>query len=234
MPEAAAPGQMGATVPVTPAVQDRLGVKEAIDFWDERHRVRGELLSGGDLTWDHAGNEMLYAVRLGRLVDILGGLSSPAAPLRVLDAGCGKGFYTRAFTRFGYFADGIDSSPYAIKSCRREKVASERYAVSTIEDWSPGYLYDAVVAVDVLFHLMDDEVWDRSLRNLARLVRLGGLLVVADHDSDEDRLRGSYQITRSTPRYHAVAEAEGLRPEGFVPYRFRGTPVGFHVFSRVR
>lgn len=232
MPEVVAPPDPAPAVSL--GVPERLGVTEAIEFWDNRHRVRGELLSGGDLTWDHAGNEMLYALRLGRLIDILGGESSSTAPLRLLDAGCGKGFYTRAFTRFGYLADGIDSSEFAIEECRRVAADRERYAVSTLAEWDPGYLYDAVVAVDVLFHLMDDAVWERSLRNLARLVRLGGLLVVADHDGDEDHLRGSYQITRATHRYHEVAADEGLRPEGFVPYRFRGTPVGFHVFSRVR
>jgi SAM-dependent methyltransferase len=219
-------------VPAVPGVPERLGVQQAIDFWDSRHRVRGELLSGGDLTYDHAGNEILYAVRLGRLLDVLGTWSSTAAPLRLLDAGCGKGYYTRAFARYGYLVDGIDTSTFAIEACRRDAVGGERYAVSTLDAWQPGYVYDAVVSVDVMFHLMDDGVWERSVRNLARLVRLGGLLVVADHDTEQDNVRGEYQVTRATHRYHELAAAEGLRPDGFVPYRFRGSPVGFHVFTR--
>ena len=59
---------------------ERLEVQEAIDFWDGRHRVRGQLLSGGDLSFDHATNEIFYALRLGRLIDIVGDYGFAAAP----------------------------------------------------------------------------------------------------------------------------------------------------------
>ncbi|HEX3002626.1 MAG TPA: methyltransferase domain-containing protein [Angustibacter sp.] len=211
----------------------RLGVDEAIAFWDERHQRAGELLSGGDMTYDHATNEAFYALRLGRLLDIVGTSVSQVAPLRLLDAGCGKGWFSRALARCGHRVDGIDSSVAAIEECRRLAVGTERYEVSRLDTWAPPYLYDAVVTVDVLFHLMDDDLWRASVVNLASLVRFGGLLALADHDAPADHLWGAYQVTRSRGAYLDLVPPLGLQYEGFEPYRFRDNAAGFHVFRRV-
>lgn len=216
-----------------PPSGERLGVDEAISFWDERHRQHGELRSGGDLTYDHATNEAFYALRLGHLLDIVGASASAVAPLRLLDAGCGKGWFTRALTRCGHKVDGIDASTAAVEECRRLTVGTDRYAVDRLDSWAPTYLYDAVVTVDVLFHLMDDAVWRDSVVNLAALVRLGGLLVLTDHDGEVDHLWGEYQVTRSRQGYLDVVRPLGFGYKGFRPYRFRDNAAGFHVFRRV-
>jgi SAM-dependent methyltransferase len=134
---------------------------------------------------------------------------------------------------FGHRVDGIDTSAFAIEECRRRRIGGERYAVSPLDAWHPPRLYDVVISVDVLFHIMDDSVWERSVRNLAGLTRGGGLLVLADHEADQDRVWGAYQVTRSARRYRDLTGPLGFRPDGFVPYRFRDSPAGFHVFTRV-
>jgi len=211
----------------------RLGVDEAVEFWDTRHRVRGDLQSGGDLTYDHATNEIFYALRLGRLIDQMGDLSNRVTPLRVLDAGCGKGWFARAVARFGHQVDGIDSSAHAIEECRRLAVGNENYEQCLLQDWSPSYLYDVVYSIDVLFHIMDDEVWSQAVRALARAVRFGGSLLLVDHDRDEDIVWGEYQVTRATSRYVALLGGCGLEYRGFTPYRCRDNAAGFHRFIRV-
>jgi SAM-dependent methyltransferase len=210
-----------------------LGADEAIEFWDARHRARGPLRSGGDLSFDQPTNEILYALRLGRLIDVLGDVSSVTAPLRMLDAGCGKGYYTRAMASFGHRVDGIDASEYAIEYCRVHAVGGEMYEVSTVAAWRPPYLYDVVFSIDVLFHVMDDALWEDSVCNLGSLLRWGGRLVLADHDDEHDRVWGDYQKTRAPARYRDVLSPSGFRSDGHVPYRFRDSRVGFNVFTRV-
>jgi 2-polyprenyl-3-methyl-5-hydroxy-6-metoxy-1,4-benzoquinol methylase len=212
--------------------QDRLAVDEALQFWDQRHRMRDDLRSGGDATYDYASNQVFYAVRLGRLLDVLGHHSDVTAPWRVLDAGCGKGWFSRRLAECGHLVDGIDASEHAVAECRRKSVGGDRYHQSRLDDWAPPYLYDAVVSVDVLFHIMDDAVWEASLRRMGQLVRYGGTLVVADHDRDSDVLWGAYQVTRATSTYRSVLESEGLRYDGFTPYGFRENAAGFHRFTR--
>ena len=69
--------------------------------------------------------------------------------------------------------------------------------------------------------------------HLASLVRLGGQLVLVDHESDVDRTWSYYQRTRALHRYKELLEPLGLRVDRFVPYGFRAAPTGFLVLERV-
>lgn len=222
---------MNAAHPAGPQV---LGPAEAREYWDRRHAGGASLASGGHASWDEATNAMLYDVRKARIIAALDGANDTYRPLRVLDAGCGKGHFSRALAAYGHLVDGVDASPAAIALCRESAGPRESYAVSTLAGWRPAYLYDAAICVDVLFHLMDDADWRDSVRNLATLVRLGGSLVLADHDSDEDRLWSAYQKTRARGRYTEVLAEAGFEVTAFIRNDFRTDPVGMHVARRVR
>jgi 2-polyprenyl-3-methyl-5-hydroxy-6-metoxy-1,4-benzoquinol methylase len=205
----------------------------AAAFWDERHRRVDDIRSGGNVGYDAGSNEILYAVRLGRLIEIVGDVTESFAPLRMLDAGCGKGWFARAMGRFGHRVDGIDLSERAIELSRKMSGPAESYQVSALDLWRPSYLYDVVYSVDVLFHIMDDELWRLSVLNLASLVRLGGLLILTEHDSETDRTCSSYQRTRALSRYRTLLEPRRMQYQQFVPTPFRNGPVGFVVFTKV-
>jgi 2-polyprenyl-3-methyl-5-hydroxy-6-metoxy-1,4-benzoquinol methylase len=200
-------------------------------YWDIRHRRHDELASGGHIGLDRAGNEIFYALRLGTLLRLIGDTSSPGDPLFVLDAGCGKGHFARALARCGHRVDAFDASPAAVAHCREEG-GGPRYAVRELAQWDSAWLYDAVVGVDVLFHILDDAVWAASLANLASLVRLTGRLLVTDEDPPARVPRGDYILHRTAAEYRAVVEPLGLRYGGFTPYGFRENRVGFHLFTR--
>jgi 2-polyprenyl-3-methyl-5-hydroxy-6-metoxy-1,4-benzoquinol methylase len=222
---------VGAPDETTPQF-DLLDHDAVVDYWNSRHQSHGELLSGGDVTYDHAANEAFYAVRLGRLLDLVDPASPPHARRRLLDAGCGKGWFSHALARCGFRVDGIDSSEHAIAEARTGAAPTETFAVSTLHEWTVPYLYDVVVSVDVLFHLTDDAVWAASVANLAALTKSGGRLLIADHEHPGAQVHGTYQVTRGSELYRAVLEPLGFRYAGFSPYRFRGNRGGFHTFER--
>lgn len=205
---------------------------EARSFWDDRHRAAGDLASGGNIGYSTASNAMLYAVRAARLIECTAPWQGREDPLRVLDAGCGKGWFSRAMAGFGHRVDGIDSSVFAIEQCREAAGPMESYAVSELASWAPPHLYDVVYCIDVLYHLLDDEEWERSVRHLCSLVGVGGRVLLVDHDAVTDRLWSKYQLTRGTGRYEALLAECGLTYERFVPNNFRHDPSGFHVAAR--
>jgi len=207
-----------------------LSPEAAVAFWDTRHGQHSER-SGGDLGFDQAGNNLFYSWRIGQLVQVVGDLSSRLDPLDVLDAGCGKGIFARAMAAAGHRVDAIDPSANAIAFCR-EHDAAARYEQSLIVDWHPAWPYDVVYSVDVMFHLLDDEVWAASVRHLASLVRLGGRLVISDWGREERKQFSDYQVVRPPSAYRELLAPLGLTPVGSVPYRFRRSPVAFHVFWR--
>ncbi|MFI2758590.1 class I SAM-dependent methyltransferase [Streptomyces echinatus] len=216
-----------------PAPDDTAGRDGTFDYWDARHRDQDELASGGHIGLDRAGNELFYALRLGTLLGLVGDLTSPAAPLFVLDAGCGKGYFARALARCGHRVDAFDASEEALDRARAAG-GGPRYGRSRLDAWRSPWPYDIVLCVDVLFHLLDDAEWSAALRNLASLVRLTGRLIVTDEDTARPRARGDYILHRPTAAYRAVLEPLGLRHTEFRPYGFREIEVGFHVFTRIR
>ena len=208
-----------------------LGVEAARRFWDQRHRDLDDLRSGGDTGFDRAGNEVFYAWRLGLLLHAIGDVTSVQAPLRVLDAGCGKGWFARAIARCGHVVDAIDVSVLAIEEARTLG-GGPHYEVATLAEFRSTRLYDVVFSIDVLFHLLDDAEWATGLRNLASLVRLTGKLVVSDWVDEERRQFGCHQLVRPPSAYVELLTGEGLQYERTLPYAFRSSRVGLHVFVR--
>jgi hypothetical protein len=84
--------------------------------------------------------------------------------------------------------------------------------------------------VHVLFHIMVDEPWEASVLSLPSVVRLGGLLITAEHYSDADRTWSDCQRTRALAQYRALLEPHGMHYERSCTI-FRGGPVGFLVMA---
>jgi len=204
----------------------------ALRYWDNRHATVDEWRSGGNISFDRGTNAIIYAIRLVRIIEALGSVTSEAAPLRVLDAGCGRGYFARGMSSFGHDVDAIDASPTAIEHCRTAS-AGERYAVSTLSQWQPSYLYDVVFSIDVLFHILDDGEWRASVVNLASMVRLGGRLLLADHSAEEDKVWNPFQKTRARGRYVELVAGQGFADLGFDANGDPRNLVGLHVFGRV-
>jgi ubiquinone/menaquinone biosynthesis C-methylase UbiE len=100
-----------------------------------------------------------------------------AATARVLDAGCGTGGLIRRLQikRPQWLWTGVDVSPLACALARQRVPEIEVVQASlTALPWT-GREFDAVVSVDVLYHIEDDRA---ALRELWRVLRPGGVIVV--------------------------------------------------------
>lgn len=209
-----------------------LSRQAAIEHWDRRHARESDLRSGGDVGLSEGSNEAFYAVRLGELIRLISGRVEPSGQQYVLDAGCGKGWFSRAIARCGYSVDGIDTSATAV-AFATSLGGGPRYFQSSLSEWSSSRLYDVVAAIDVLFHVLDDDEWRASVVNLATMTKLGGLLIIADGDWPERRVLGNYIVHRPRTEYDDVLRRAGFVWEAFAAYSFRHNELGFHAFRRV-
>ena len=173
------------------------------DFWNTRHRSSDEWRSGGDRGLSIAANRSFYLHRLGLIVSLFDELVF-ADRLRLLDAGCGKGWLTDALSTVGHDVTGIDCSPTAIEICRKHRQGT--FAEAALHEFSDPAGFDAAISLDVMFHILDDDVWQRSLRNLAANLRSGGLLVLSDTDVEEQTTSGNYIVYRPFEAYLSALE----------------------------
>src|SRR6185437_7159766 len=166
---------------------------------------------------------MRSAETLGRLVDLI-----PAAPgARWIDVACGPGLVARGLAPRVGEVRGVDMTPAMVEVARRE-AASEGIAnaVFSVGDATALELADAALDGAVTrFSLHHIPVPGRVVAEMARVVRPGGAVVVADHvtspDVDEaawhqeiERLRDPSHWACLTPaRLQALGERAGLALE---------------------
>lgn len=110
---------------------------------------------------------------LDYLVDLVRRLRPPGP--RVLDVGCGYGFFLAALGRAGFAATGLDLSPHAAARSGAESgrptVAASAEAPLPFADGA----FDAVTMLDVVEHL---HAYPRALAECARVLAPGGRLAV--------------------------------------------------------
>ena len=99
-------------------------------------------------------------------------------PLDILNAGCGSGELSFLLALAGHKVLGIDVEQkyidLAAKNTPKELDGLCSFQNSSIENFSRGEKFDAVVAHDVLEHIKDDSA---AALKLAGLVRPGGALI---------------------------------------------------------
>ena len=94
---------------------------------------------------------------------------------RIIDLGCGTGIYARFFTPETYV--GIDINPEYIAAARVKFPQHPFHVQDALSSPFSAGEFDAGMISGVLHHLNDDDA-DRALREIARLVRPGGRVVI--------------------------------------------------------
>lgn len=143
---------------------------------------------------------------------------SPLQGLRLLDVGCGGGLVAEPMRRLGAEVVGIDASERNIKTAMVHAGDADLeidYRAATVEQLlSAGEApFDIVLNLEVVEHVVDPEAF---LTNSARLVKPGGLMIVATINRTLKALAfakiGAEYILRWLPR-GTHDPAKFLKPE---------------------
>ncbi|MCX8159587.1 MAG: methyltransferase domain-containing protein [Candidatus Saccharicenans sp.] len=97
---------------------------------------------------------------------------------KILDVGCGDGFYTERIASKGAEAVGIDIRQKALNKARNRSSSPKlNFMEMNAEELDfPENYFDKVISLCVIEHLQDDE---RTLRQIARSLKPGGRLFLS-------------------------------------------------------
>lgn len=188
-------------------------------YWESRHqRNRDSLASVGHICLSEAENEADYVEKiqhvLAALVSALGNLRGKC----ILDAGCGIGMLTKALVDEGAEVCAVDLSGSALSAARR-RAPTARFACTPLEVLSYDRAFDAVVSMDVLFHVIDDEKWRRTLSQFAAAIKAGGVILIQEMLTEVHGPRPSHVRWRTLEDYKAALVESGLSISSVESYR---------------
>jgi len=185
---------------------------------DEARRFFDAIAARYDREYGLSGDESRR--RMGRVLEAL------PAPCRVLDLGVGTGRELASLLDAGYEPTGVDLSPAMLARCARR---ARPVPLVTADFWQPLPFEDASFGAAIalhgtLAHPPDDEAIPRLARELARVVRAGGSLVVEvpsptwlDRVAADPRVRrtGLTTATYEDPATGATIDARLLDEAGW-------------------
>ena len=185
------------------------------EFWEQRLAERFDLRGTGETGLSLAYNRACYTLRAEVLSAALARAGFTPAGRRVLDVGCGTGFWTEYYASQGADYTGVDIARVSVERLRR-RYPVQRFERVDVSDGVPGGPYDLVNVVDVLYHITDDARWEAALRHLAAALAPGGLLLVTDVFSASGTL-AEHNVMRPLERYLRILGEAGLVREQLRP-----------------
>jgi SAM-dependent methyltransferase len=170
-----------------------------------------------EFTRQAEGFNVSEVARASATLDDLVALAAPRAGERWLEAACGPGLIARRLAPAVGSVLGVDATPAMIEVARREAAGLENaeFAVGDATALElPDGSFDGAIARFTIHHV---PVPARLVDELARVVRPGGHVVLADHVVDDDARAAGWaqEIERlRDPSHWACLTVAGLRALG--------------------
>ncbi len=215
------------------------GMYQPRDYWQNRLRQSLDLEGVGCIGMGQQYNAYLYRAKVRALERGLHRLGIRDLQKKsVLDLGAGTGFWVSFFLDQGVSTCvGVDIADVAIDYLVA-KFPTDRTAFFRSDISSPdlpavvGRQFDIVTAFDVLYHIVDDELLRRAIKNVSCLVTdMQGWFIFTDSTgvSEGQMLKQAHVRPRSRSYWQHVLADEGFQIRAEVPmYVFLHAAVSGH------
>ncbi|MBI4773496.1 MAG: class I SAM-dependent methyltransferase [Deltaproteobacteria bacterium] len=198
-------------------------------YWEQRLNREFSLYGVGFLGLGRNFNHWMYKVRKRGFLRFAGSLGIEFSRSRVLDVGSGTGFYVEQWAKLGVKElVGVDITQVAVEnlSLRYPEYAFHRLDIGNRIHELEKASFDVVSAMDVLFHIVDDEKYANALRNIHGLLKPGGYFIWSENFMKGEALRTRHQVCRSDSFIKNLLLDAGFKIIGQKPlFYLMNTPV---------
>jgi len=158
---------------------------DAERYWRDRLLRYGPLLKGpGHEGLSETENRQQYAQAAATLLDACLHEGVDFQRARVLEVGCGNGFYTRLCREQGVISyTGVDVTDALFPDLTARFPGYEFVKADVTREVLSG-TYDLILVIDVLEHITEEPAFDAALASLRKCIGESGVMVVALPDPD--------------------------------------------------
>ncbi|MCX5667249.1 MAG: class I SAM-dependent methyltransferase [Candidatus Omnitrophica bacterium] len=199
---------------------------KAEEYWERRFGARFSLSAAGHQGFSEQYNRYLYKLKERSLKAALERYGINAEGRSVLDVGCGTGFFVGYYTRRRAIVTGIDITDISVRalSAKFPSCAFVRADISS-PDIDLKEAFDIVNAFDVLYHIVDDNAFERAIGNIGKRCKQGGWILLTDA-LDPRKSISEHVRYRDLETYTAALGRAGIDIVGLIPaFRLMGRGV---------
>ena len=179
-------------------------------YWKERHAKYGLDLRGvGNCSLSLEINEKAYLEAGKVFLDLCNQVGIDFKTVRILDVGCGNGFYSRIFREQGgmdYL--GIDITDELLPTLRKE-FPGFYFQKLDIAKKKLRTTFDLIIMIDVTQHIVSDKRFSFAMQNIRSHLTNGGTFIVTSWLSEKRVQRKPHEVAR--PMNYYTKEFDGCR-----------------------
>lgn len=190
---------------------------DAARYWQRRLAEQWSIAGTGHLQYSASYNTWLYRAKGHALRRALRALPTPGS---ALDVGSGTGWVLRELLEGGWQPRGCDIAPVAVERLNTELPTVAVLVADAARDRLPAAsaTLDLVTAIDVVYHLVDDDGARHLVSEVARVLRPGGHLVFSDTFGPADRTPAEHVRFRGEQSWRQLLGGHGLDVTRTQPY----------------
>jgi len=187
---------------------------DATAYWRRRLSGKLDISAVGHRSFGSTYNKYIYRRRIDMLIAIVQEMNLNLKDLRVLDIGCGSGFYTEFWKSMGIVNyAGLDVSGEGVTQLQA-KYPEYKFINTDITkplfDEGLSSAYDLITVFDVMYHIVGDDRASAAFSVIQSLLVENGAVLIFDQLLKIDYMLTSHVKFRSRDNYRKMLAAAGL------------------------